>query len=335
MRTYAIIFKFMGLWPTKKVLQAWIKYHWKPKGGIFLHLGSKGFFIVVITNIEDKDKVFEGGPYFYAVAGLYIWPWMMNFVPERETFTSVSVWVRPYSLPLDYWRTESLSSIGNKLGRFVKESKATRRGKYTSFTRICVEMDLSRALLDEVILEVFDEEWVQTVDYEHIPFRCFRCHEHGHLFRDCPLSKIENKSKATTVKDTENFHKVGYKGKLGKRGPKKHQTEGQHANLNRFQVLEEEEETTKVDQVMEGSPGEKEKEVNSGQTQDINKHKETTLSDGELEMDQEMTQSEMEMEDHELQDILDREHLDLEGFLKQGTMGGVDSLPQEEFNREQ
>jgi len=196
-------------------------------------------------------------------------------------------------------------------------------------------MDLSRALPDEVILEVFDEEWVQTVDYEHIPFRCHRCHEHGHLFRDCPLSKIENKSKATTVKDTENFHKVGYRGKGGKRGPKKHQTEGQQANLNRFQVLEEEEEKTKVDQVMEGSLGEKEKEENSEQTQDIHKKKEIMLRNRELEIDQEMTQSEMEMEDHELQDILDREHLDLEGFLKQGTMVGVDSLLQEEFNRVQ
>ena len=27
MLTYAIICKFMGLWPTKKALQAWIKYH--------------------------------------------------------------------------------------------------------------------------------------------------------------------------------------------------------------------------------------------------------------------------------------------------------------------
>lgn len=35
-------------------------------------------------------------------------------------------------------------------------------------------------------------------------------------------------------------------------------------------------------------------------------------------MDQEMTPSEVEMEDHELQDILEREHLDLERFLKQG-----------------
>lgn len=43
----------------------------------------------------------------------------------------------------------------------------------------------------------------------------------------------------------------------------------------------------------------------------------------------------MEMEDHDLQEILEKENLDLEGFLKQGTKEGVDSLPQEEFHRVQ
>ena len=108
-------------------------------------------------------------------------------------------------------------------------------------------MDLSGALPEGIILEVVDEEWVQTVDYEHIPFRCRRCHEHGHLFRDHPLSKIENKSKATIMKDTESFQKVGYRGKQGKMGPKKHQIKGQQASLNRFQVLPEEEEIISVD----------------------------------------------------------------------------------------
>lgn len=75
-------------------------------------------------------------------------------------------------------------------------------------------MDLSRSLPDEVILEVFNEEWVQTIDYEHIPFRC---HEHGHLFRDCPLSKVENKGKANTMKDTVNFQKVVHRG-MGAKG---------------------------------------------------------------------------------------------------------------------
>lgn len=181
---------------------------------------------MVFTNIEDKDRVLEGRPYFYAAIRLYMWPWIMNFVPERETFSSVLVWVRIYSLALDYWHTKLLSAIGNKLGCFVKAFEATRRGKYTSFARICVEMDLSRALPDEVILEFFDEEWVQIIDYEHIPFRCYRSHEHGHLFRDFPLSKIDNKIKANIMKDTERFHKVIHKGKGGRRGSKPHQIEG-------------------------------------------------------------------------------------------------------------
>ena len=57
------------------------------------------------------------------------------------------------------------------------------------------------------------------------------------------------------------------------------------------------------------------------------------MSDSEPEMDQEMNQSEMDTEDNELQEILDRENLDLEGFLNQGTLGGVESLPQEKINR--
>ncbi len=72
----------MQICPTEKALYAWIKNYWKPKGEINLHLGSKGFFTVVFTNLEDKDKVFERGPYFYVVAGLYMQPWVMTFVLE-------------------------------------------------------------------------------------------------------------------------------------------------------------------------------------------------------------------------------------------------------------
>jgi hypothetical protein len=37
-----------------------------------LHLGLKGFFIEVFINLEDGDRVFEGGPYFHASVGLYM-----------------------------------------------------------------------------------------------------------------------------------------------------------------------------------------------------------------------------------------------------------------------
>ena len=90
---------------------------------------------------------------------------------------------------------------------------------------------------------------------------------------------------------------------------------------------------TNEDQSMEEGPNEKEKEENYNLTQEIGNEKETMMSEIELEMDLEMSQSETNLEDHELQEILDKEHLDLEGFLMQGTTGGVDSLPQEDCNR--
>jgi len=81
----------------------WIKQQWKPKGDVRLHLGAKGFFTIVFSNLEDKDRIFDGGPYFFTLEGLYIRPWKPNFVLERETFKQVPVWIRLFSLPIDYW----------------------------------------------------------------------------------------------------------------------------------------------------------------------------------------------------------------------------------------
>lgn len=72
METYVVICKFMVIWPTEKVLYTWIRNNWKPNGELNLHLGSNGFFTVVFTNLEDKDKIFEGGPYFYVATSLYM-----------------------------------------------------------------------------------------------------------------------------------------------------------------------------------------------------------------------------------------------------------------------
>ena len=64
------------------------------------------------------------------------------------------------------------------------------------------------------------------------------------------------------MKETDSFQKVLNRGKGGQIGPKRHQDEGKHASQNKFQVLKEDEEITKEDQAMEGSPMEKEKEEN-------------------------------------------------------------------------
>ena len=104
-------------------------------------------------------------------------------------------------MPQEFWLEEILMGIGNTVGQYVKGSKATKTRKYTSYARICIYMDISKALLGSITLEYQDEDWNQTIDYEHIPFRCRKCHEHDHLFRDCPLNASTPKPSEAKQKD--------------------------------------------------------------------------------------------------------------------------------------
>jgi len=65
-----------------------------------------------------------------------------------------------------------------------------------------------RALHDGLWLEYRDEDYFQAIDYEQIPFRCRKCHEHGHLVRECPLNnKAEETKTEQAGKGKDNFIK--------------------------------------------------------------------------------------------------------------------------------
>lgn len=72
MKDHALIGKFIGFWPTEKALQGWITSKWKPKGHVTLQLGHKGFFTATFNCLEDRNRVLDGGPYFFNATGLYL-----------------------------------------------------------------------------------------------------------------------------------------------------------------------------------------------------------------------------------------------------------------------
>jgi hypothetical protein len=100
---------------------------------------------------------------------------------------------------------ETLKDIGNTLGIFFKISEQTKTNKYTSYVRICIYMHISKALSDSIFLPHEDMEWIQTLDYEHVPFRWLKCHEHMHLFRYFPQNKPTTAHKDATLKDEDRF----------------------------------------------------------------------------------------------------------------------------------
>jgi len=149
--------------------------------------------MIILYSLEDKENIFDNEPYFYNSGGLFLRLWTDHFNLEKEDFTMAPVWIQLYSLPQEFWLEEILMGIGNTVRRYVKSLEEKKERKYTSYASICVCMDISSALLGSVTLEYQDEDWNQTMDYEHIPFRCRKCHENGHLFHDYPLNAQNSK----------------------------------------------------------------------------------------------------------------------------------------------
>jgi len=150
----------------------------------------------------------DEGPYFFNSAGLYLREWVERFNPDKEDLSWAPVWIRMYSLPMEYWDVDSLKNIGDGLGEFIKTVEETKLCRYTSYACICIFMRLDRPLLDSVSLFHDDYEWIQPLDYEHVPFRCRRCHALGHLFRDCPLNVKAQTSDPSEKTDQDGFTKV-------------------------------------------------------------------------------------------------------------------------------
>lgn len=105
-----------------------------------IHLCSKGFFIVKFTSKEVRNTVISTGP------------WFPDFDPNKMTVTKMPVWVRLYNLPLHFWHEGVMEGIGNSIGKYVKTDLERIDERIYTFARICVEVDLSKGLPDNIRL---------------------------------------------------------------------------------------------------------------------------------------------------------------------------------------
>eukprot|EP00253_Pinus_taeda_P017483 PITA_17483 len=137
-----------------------------------IHLCSKGFFIVRFASAEARETIIRNGPWFWGTSGLFMTPWFPDFDPNTMTVTKVPVWVRLFNLPLHFWSEQVLEGIGNSIGKYIKADLERIDERLYTFARICVEVDLSKGLPDNIRLIYKQQNWLQTLDYENTAFRC-------------------------------------------------------------------------------------------------------------------------------------------------------------------
>jgi len=180
-----LIGQFTGLWPSPKTTEQWVSRNWAPliKEKVTSYFLGKGYFLFEFSSKEDKDLIFQNGPYFMCSQGLYLNKWTPDFDPAVDVPKAFPVWVRLPNLPVHCWNWSSLRHIGNTLGKFI--DRANNKDQYDC-ARICVEVDLEVGLPEAIKIKVGSWSHVQILDYEQLPFKCRKCHVHGHFARNCP-----------------------------------------------------------------------------------------------------------------------------------------------------
>jgi len=79
----------------------------------------------------------------------------------------------------------ALRAIGDSLGSFISVDSEALKALDRKVGKFLVEVDIHGGLHESLDIVWRERKFKQCLDYMGIPFRCNRCHNTGHLRRDC------------------------------------------------------------------------------------------------------------------------------------------------------
>ncbi|KAL2944456.1 hypothetical protein RDABS01_032803 [Bienertia sinuspersici] len=174
---------------------------WQLKGAFsFIDIGCS-YYIARFNNMDDYNHVLLDGPWLIDDHYLTIRTWIPNFVPDNEPIKFLTAWVHIPNLAVEYFDSSFLERVGSKIGKVIKVDKTTASAERGQFTRLCIEIDLSKPLLSKFWLK--GKIW--KIQYEGLRLICYNCGKINHKEEECPkLHNHEDIGKEINPNDLKN-----------------------------------------------------------------------------------------------------------------------------------
>ena len=144
------------------------------------HLIMEFDFKADYTRIFSKESLRIGSIYMRLIK------WTPEFYPGFES-PIVPVWITFPLLPLYWFDKEALFLAASLVDRPLRIDEPTIQRKRLGTARVCIEIDVSKPLEDEIWLTIVDEKTgepieriSQQVEYESHPSYCSYCCHLGH-----------------------------------------------------------------------------------------------------------------------------------------------------------
>lgn len=180
-----LVVNIMGKKVNFRVLENKLNRDWAREGSIKIIDLPKGFFAVMFSAETDYNRALFEGPWMVADHYLLVQRWRPNFINRAKKESKIAVWIRIPELALELYNLKFLTRLGSSLGNFLKMDQLTTFHHRGQFARICVELDLNKALTPHVIVR--GEK--ARLEYEGLHAVCFTCGIYGHRMDTCTVQK--------------------------------------------------------------------------------------------------------------------------------------------------
>jgi hypothetical protein len=191
----ALVVKLLGKSLGYNTMKAKLELVWKLTGGFELMDVGNSYYMVKFNEVEDKNKVINGGPWIIYDHILAVSQWTPTFNAATATIDKTMVWIRIPSLNLVYYDESLLLALASMVGTPVKVDLHTLKVARGRFARMCVEIDLTKPVVGRVGI---NGDWYH-VQYEGLHIICTHCGCYGHVLKDCAM-----KSNSVPVEKKKN-----------------------------------------------------------------------------------------------------------------------------------
>lgn len=154
----------------------------------------RGFFLFRFSSAQDKELITTNGPWSFRGQVLKLFSWYPELFPLTAEIKSAPVWIRLLGLPIIYWSRSALNAIAGKFGELIQIDELTLQKNRGRYARICVDMDISKPLLQGIWISRDDNKFFQPVQYESVPSVCFSCGRVLHRTENCPFKASSSAS---------------------------------------------------------------------------------------------------------------------------------------------
>jgi len=139
-----------------------------------LSLG-RGFYELFFASLEDMCIVWAAGTVSLKPGVIRLFEWTKDFNIHTQRQTHTQVWIRLWELLQEYWMERTLYETAGAVGTPLLIDNVTKNRLYDHYAWILVDLDLSKDIIYEVMVEREGYAFPVAIEHEGLPDFCTHC----------------------------------------------------------------------------------------------------------------------------------------------------------------